>query len=35
LDLGTSTLRAKLAAIWPDGERREIRWPLAIRLARR
>ena len=28
-------LRAKLATTWPDGERREIRWPLAIRLARR
>ncbi len=28
-------LRAKLAAVWPDGERREITWPLALRLARR
>jgi len=28
-------LREHLAAVWPDGERREIRWPLAIRLARR
>ena len=28
-------LRANLAAVWPDGERRDIRWPLAIRLARR
>jgi SAM-dependent methyltransferase len=25
----------RLAAVWPDGESREIRWPLAIRLARR
>ena len=25
----------ELAAVWPDRERREIRWPLAIRLARR
>jgi SAM-dependent methyltransferase len=23
-----------LAAIWPDGERREIRWPLTVKLAR-
>lgn len=28
-------LCAALAAGWPDGERREVRWPLAIRLARR
>jgi SAM-dependent methyltransferase len=28
-------LCASLARVWPDGERREIRWPLAIRLARR
>jgi SAM-dependent methyltransferase len=28
-------LRANLAAVWPDGERRDICWPLAIRLARR
>jgi SAM-dependent methyltransferase len=25
----------RLAASWPDGEQREVRWPLAIRLARR
>jgi SAM-dependent methyltransferase len=29
------TLRTKLATSWPDAEKREIRWPLAIRLARR
>ncbi|MBA3821968.1 MAG: class I SAM-dependent methyltransferase [Deltaproteobacteria bacterium] len=28
-------LRAELAATWPDDERRIVRWPLAIRLARR
>ena len=28
-------LCSRLAAIWPDGERRTVRWPLAIRLARR
>ena len=28
-------LCARLAAVWPDGERREISWSLAIRLARR
>ncbi len=28
-------LCADLARDWPDGERREVRWPLAIRLARR
>ena len=28
-------LRGELARCWPDGERREVRWPLAIRLARR
>lgn len=28
-------LGKKLAAVWPDGERRTVRWPLAIRLARR
>ena len=27
--------RDRLAAAWPDGELREVRWPLAIRLARR
>lgn len=27
--------RARLAQVWPDGERRTIRWPLAIKLARR
>jgi SAM-dependent methyltransferase len=26
---------AELARVWPDGERRAVRWPLAIRLARR
>ncbi|HWO27012.1 MAG TPA: class I SAM-dependent methyltransferase [Kofleriaceae bacterium] len=26
---------ARLAATWPDGERRRVRWPLAIHLARR
>jgi len=28
-------LQARLAAVWPDGERRTIRWPLALRFARR
>jgi SAM-dependent methyltransferase len=28
-------LGAALAAVWPDGERRVVRWPLTIRLARR
>jgi ubiquinone/menaquinone biosynthesis C-methylase UbiE len=28
-------LHDRLARCWPDGERRSIRWPLAIRLARR
>lgn len=27
--------RAALAAAWPDGERRLVRWPLTVRLARR
>ena len=27
--------RAALAAVWPDGERRLVRWPLTVRLARR
>ena len=27
--------RERLVAHWPDGERRTVRWPLAIRLARR
>lgn len=27
-------LQARLAAVWPDGERRTIRWPLTLRLAR-
>ena len=27
--------RASLAATWPDGERRRVRWPLTFRLARR
>jgi SAM-dependent methyltransferase len=27
-------IRERLAATWPDGERRVIRWPLAIKLAR-
>lgn len=26
---------AELAAVWPEGERRVVRWPLTIRLARR
>ncbi|HUS29795.1 MAG TPA: class I SAM-dependent methyltransferase [Kofleriaceae bacterium] len=26
---------SRLASVWPDGERRTVRWPLAIRLARR
>jgi SAM-dependent methyltransferase len=26
---------AELARVWPDGERRAVRWPLAIRFARR
>ncbi len=28
-------LRRELAAVWPDGERRTVRWPLALRFARR
>jgi SAM-dependent methyltransferase len=28
-------LAAELAATWPDGEARDVRWPLTIRLARR
>ena len=28
------SLRAALASAWPDDEPREIRWPLALRLAR-
>jgi SAM-dependent methyltransferase len=28
-------LAAELAAVWPDGERRTITWPLSLRLARR
>lgn len=28
-------LRSGLAAVWPDDERLQVRWPLAIRLARR
>jgi len=27
-------LRGELAALWPDGEVREVRWPLTIKLAR-
>lgn len=27
--------RARLATVWPDGERRTVRWPLTIKLARR
>ena len=30
-----NALAEKLAAAWPDGEQRTIRWPLTIRLARR
>jgi SAM-dependent methyltransferase len=30
-----ATLNDALAATWPDGERRTIRWPLTIKLARR
>lgn len=29
------TLQAQLAALWADGERRTVRWPLALRFARR
>ena len=35
---GTAALEAvsaALAALWPDGETREIRWPLTVKLARR
>ena len=35
---GTGPLEAvssALAAVWPDGERRTIRWPLTVKLARR
>jgi SAM-dependent methyltransferase len=28
------TLHARVAAVWPDDERRTIRWPLALRFAR-
>jgi SAM-dependent methyltransferase len=28
-------LRAELLAVWPDGEKRVIRWPLTLKLARR
>jgi hypothetical protein len=28
-------LRAELATVWPDGEKRVIRWPLTLKLARR
>jgi SAM-dependent methyltransferase len=28
-------LRRRLAAVWPDGEARDVRWPLTIKLARR
>jgi len=28
-------LRRRLAAVWPDGEPREVQWPLTIKLARR
>jgi SAM-dependent methyltransferase len=28
-------LRRRLAAVWPDDEPREVRWPLTIKLARR
>jgi SAM-dependent methyltransferase len=28
-------LRADLAAVWPEGEKRVIRWPLTLKLARR
>jgi SAM-dependent methyltransferase len=28
-------LEAELAASWPDGERRDVRWPLTIKAARR
>ena len=28
-------LRTELARVWPDGEQREVRWPLALRFTRR
>ena len=28
-------LRRRLAAVWPDGQARDVRWPLTIKLARR
>ena len=34
-DAPFDALRERLATSWADGERREVRWPLAIRLARR
>ncbi|MGE0395746.1 MAG: class I SAM-dependent methyltransferase [Kofleriaceae bacterium] len=34
-DAAVRKLAEDLAAVWPDGEIRTIRWPLAIRLARR
>lgn len=34
-DAEVQALASELAAEWPDGETREIRWPLTIKLARR
>ena len=31
----TTRWRESSPRVWPDGERRTVRWPLAIRLARR
>lgn len=32
---GVDAFVARLATAWPDGERREVRWPLTVKLARR
>lgn len=34
-DARVRALHEALARVWPDGETREVRWPLALRLARR
>jgi len=33
-DAPVEELRRRLAVVWPDGEPREVRWPLTIKLAR-
>jgi SAM-dependent methyltransferase len=34
-DAPVAAVRDRLAAVWPDGEAREVRWPLTVKLARR